>query len=69
MKTLELNQMELVNGGDMDYGDSSCEEFWGSVSIAISGASFYATALFGPVGAIGSFILGAAAGLYSMNCD
>ena len=60
--------MEIIEGGEMDYGDLTCEEFWAAASIAVGGASFYATALFGPFGALGAFIAGAATTIAGMNC-
>ncbi|QXP63260.1 hypothetical protein [Polaribacter sp. HaHaR_3_91] len=68
MKKLELNQMEVCIAGKVDYGDMTCSEFWTAASIAAGGASWYATAVFGPIGGVGMFLVSVAASIKGASC-
>lgn len=65
MKKLELNQMEVLTGGN---GDLSCAETAAAVSIAFSASSWYATAVFGPVGGIACFVISGGVSLAGLAC-
>lgn len=67
MKNLELNQMEVLQGG-IDYGDASCGEFWAGVSIGFGAASWYATAVLGPAGGVAMFVGSGVASLAGLAC-
>jgi hypothetical protein len=69
MKNLEMIEMEYLQGGDMDYGDMSCEEFWAAASIAAGAVSWYAAAVFGPIGALIAYGASVGATVAGMNCD
>jgi len=69
MKNLEMNQMVNLQGGNTDYGDMSCEEFWAGVSIAAGALSWYAAAIFGPIGALVTYGVSVAASVGGMNCE
>lgn len=69
MKNLELKKLEKLSGGwEMDYGDMSCEEFWGSVGAAVTIAGPYISVALPGWGTLLGVGLGLGATFAGMSC-